>query len=618
QFRLGATPMKGWNITAELNYRLRNEFRHWDTQKIYNHDVKGEPVLYGDGTTEVYEYANSSNYMNPNVFTDYSFNIKDSNHFKIMLGFQSEQEKVMSFSARRNGVIVPYMDVIDATSGNDGGNKAVPPSVSGNRNLWATTGFFGRINYDYKERYLAEVNMRYDGTSRYRQDKRWNWFPSFSLGWNIAKEKFWENNLNVMSTFKVRGSYGELGNQNTNAWYPTYSSMGIGSANSYWLINGQKQNTAGAPALLNSMMTWESVNTVNVGLDVAFLRNRLTGSFDWFNRKTLDMIGPAPELPVTLGTAVPKENNTDLSTFGWELSLKWNDRTRSGFGYSVGFLLSDSQTKITSYPNDNYNLNIGNGGGGAGRYYKDQKMGEIWGYKTIGIAKSQAEMDAHIASLPKGGQNALGSQWAAGDIMYEDINHDGKIDYGKKTAGPNGDTGDLQIIGNNQSRYMFGIDLSADYKGFDIRAFFQGCMKRDYMPNNPTFWGVSGGTWWSLALPQHMDYFRENPTHRLGQNLDSYYPRPLMGNGKNYTSQTGYLQSAAFIRLKNIQLGYTFNNAMMNKIGVSYLRVFVSGENLWTGTKLASMFDPETVDGGYNGVAYPLQKVISFGFSVNF
>lgn len=618
QFRLVATPLKGWNITAELNYRLRNELRHWDTQKIYNHDVQGKPVLFGDGTTEVYEYANSSNYMNPNVFTDYSFDIKDAHHFKIMLGFQSEQENVTSFSAKRNGVIVPYMDVIDVTAGLDGKNNVVPPSVTGDRNQWATTGFFGRINYDYKERYLVELNMRYDGTSRYREDKRWNWFPSFSLGWNIAKEAFWEDYTHIMSTFKIRGSYGELGNQNTDYWYPTYASMGVSSANSYWLIGGKRQNTASSPALLNPRMTWESVNTTDIGLDVAFFRNRLTASFDWFNRKTLNMIGPAPELPATLGTAVPTENNTDLNTYGWDLAIKWNDRTRSGFGYSVGFILSDTQTKITSYPNDNNFLDIGNGGGKASRYYSGQKVGEIWGYETIGIAKTQAEMDAHLASLPKGGQSDLGSQWSAGDIMYRDINGDGKIGYGKKTAGADGDTGDMRIIGNSQARYTFGLDLSADYKGFDIRAFFQGCMKRDVMPNNPTFWGVSGGTWWSLALPEHMDYFRDSPTHPMGQNMDSYYPRPLMGVGKNYTSQTGYIQNAAFIRLKNLQLGYTINPSITNKIGVSYLRVYVSGENLWTGTKLASMFDPETIDGGYNGVSYPLQKVISFGFSVNF
>lgn len=243
-------------------------------------------------------------------------------------------------------------------------------------------------------------------------------------------------------------------------------------------------------------------------------------------------------------------------------------------------------------------------------------MGDIYGYETIGIAKTKEEMDAHLATLPNGGQDALGTNWDAGDIMYKDLNGDGKIDNG---ANQYNDMGDLKKIGNNTPRFQFGLDLNADYKGFDFRAFFQGVMKRDYWQGSAYFWGIgNSGLWHSTGFVEHADYFRNDPEHALGMNLDAYYPRPVFDTGKNNQTQTRYLQNAAYIRLKNIQLGYTLPATLTQKFYVSKLRFFVSGENLWTGTSLANMFDPETIAGGSdgNGNAYPLSKTISFGLSV--
>ena len=453
-----------------------------------------------------------------------------------------------------------------------------------------------------------EANLRYDGTSRFRSDNRWKLFPSFSIGWNIAQESFWSSLAEYIGTLKLRGSYGELGNQNTSSWYPTYQLMDVKASDGAWLVNGAKPNTATVPGLVSSSMTWERVNTWNIGLDFGMLNNRLTGSFDYYNRKTLDMIGPAPELPVTLGTGVPQTNNTDLNTYGFELSIAWNDRLNNGLGYGAKFLLSDSQTEITRYPNETGNLNT---------YRTGMKMGEIWGYTTVGIAKSQEEMDAYLASLPNGGQNTLGNQWGAGDIMYVDINGDGKVDGGANTLD---DHGDLSIIGNNRPRFQFGLDLNADYKGFDMRLFFQGVMKRDYFQGSYYFWGANNSIWNSTCMEPHLDYFREDADHPLGQNLDSYFPRPVFYSTRNQHTQTRYLQNAAYIRLKNIQLGYTLPNSLTDKLKISKLRFYVSGENLWTGTKLIDVFDPETIDGGWenNGNAYPLSKTISVGLSLNF
>ena len=212
-------------------------------------------------------------------------------------------------------------------------------------------GLFGRLNYNYKERYLLEVNARYDGTSRFMEDKRWNVFPSVSLGWNVARENFWAYD-HILQTFKIRASYGELGNQNTTSLYPFYTTMPVlvNDNSSTWLINGERPTIASAPDLVSSQLTWERVSSWNIGTDLAFFKNRLNINFDYFNRTTYDMVGPAPQLPVTLGTDVPRMNNADMQSYGFELEALWKDKV-GALSYSVRAVLSDSQQKVTKYPN---------------------------------------------------------------------------------------------------------------------------------------------------------------------------------------------------------------------------------------------------------------------------
>lgn len=610
QAQLILEPVKNWKTYIDFNYRIKSANRHWDSQQLYNHDVDGVPYLY-QTSSNVHEDNLKENYMNINAYTEYSYLLESGHTFKGMIGFQSEMMRKSAFGLQRDGILIGNLPSVDLTTGTDYNGGLITPAVNGEYQRWSTAGFFGRINYDFKGKYLAEVNLRYDGTSRYRQEKRWNLFPSFSAGWNIAREEFWSFWGDWVGTFKLRGSYGELGNQNTDSWYPTYQTMTVKAGNGNWLMNGVKPNTAEVPGLISSFLTWERVNSWNVGVDAGALNNRLTASFDYYTRKTMDMVGPAPELPVSLGTEVPKANNTDLKTYGFDLEIAWNDRLKNGLGYGVKFILSDTQTKITRYPNTTGRLDT---------YRSNQMMGEIWGYSTIGIAKTQEEMNNHLASLPNGGQDALGSKWEAGDIMFADLNGDGKVNNGSNTLN---DHGDLKKIGNNMPRYQFGLDLNASWKGVDFRAFFQGIMKRDYFQGSYFFWGATGNQWASTGFVQHEDYFRPNSDHVLGQNMDSYYPRPNFGSGKNLQTQTRYLQNASYIRLKNLQIGYTLPASLTNKICMGKIRLFISGENLWTGTAMSSIFDPETIDGGwksgdqYSGSVYPLSKTISLGLSVN-
>lgn len=471
-------PVRNWITHVDFNYKIDNSIRHWDSQRTYNHNVAGEPVIYNQNSN-VHEDEFKDNYLNFQLYTEYNKSIAEKHNFHIMGGFQCEQLRRTEFGLQRNGIIDPEKSEVDLTNGLSYQGVAITPNVNGARNQWQTAGFFGRINYNYAERYLAELNLRYDGTSKFRSDKMWKLFPSISLGWRISEENFMKDTKDWLSNLKLRLSYGSLGNQNIDNWYQTYQTIAYRAFTGYWLQNGQKTNTTSAPGLVSSLLTWEKVESYNVGLDFGFFNNRLTGSFDYFVRNTKNMVGKAPELPSILGTGVPVTNNTDLRTNGWELQLSWNDQLANGLHYGVTFNLSDSRTKITRYPNNPTNS--------IDTYIKGRYINEIWGYTTKGIAKSNEEMNAHLSTTD---QSTIGSNWAAGDIMYEDTNNDKQINDGARTIT---DHGDLKVIGNSTPRFLWGIDLNASWKGFDIRAFFQGVMKRD---------AWLGGSWglWNIIL----------------------------------------------------------------------------------------------------------------------
>ncbi|MFA6580176.1 MAG: TonB-dependent receptor [Paludibacter sp.] len=629
QFGVTLEPVKGWKIYGNYNFNLTENLNHVDRQKTYLHDIFGNPLLM-DGNSYVTENQNRTDYYNVNIYSEYVKSFSDHN-FKLTAGFQSEIYKYRNSGVTKYGILNPENPTLNSTSGLDLNGTAKPADVSGGYAIWSDAGYFGRLNYNYKERYLFEANLRYDGSSRFRSDKRWNWLPSASIGWNIAREAFWDNLKQYVGTFKLRGSYGVLGNQNTNNVYPTYSRLPIATGGSSWIVGGVKPNTASYPTLVSSLLTWEKIKTYDGGVDLSLLDNRLTASFDYYIRYTNDMVGPAVDLPAIYGVSqgeIPKTNNTDLKTQGFELDIAWRDHLSNGLNYSARFTLSDYQTTIIKYPNPGNIIGYQNDGMGSiyyDRFISGETYGNIWGFETAGLAKTQEEMDAHLASLPNGGQSALtlGSQknWGAGDIMYKDLNGDGKIDFGSNTLG---DPGDRKVIGNITPRFTYGLDLNADWKGFDLRVFLQGVMKRDYFNTSYMFWGIGRSIWESTVLQEHMDYFRNDPNDPFGLNLDGYYPK--LSTPENWGSgvrgidkyvQTRYLQDAAYIRLKNLTLGYTLPQHILKVAGIEKFRLYVSGENLWTGTKLGTMFDPETIDNP-TSTAYPLSRTYSVGVNINF
>lgn len=590
-------PIKDWHITVEGSLRQYNERYHWAVLPIYGYKVDNTPYLMSwnggaPGYSEAQDYRKSEDYFSTNIFSDYSKTIGD-HYFKVMAGFNAELYKPSDLTGFGTDLITSSVPQLNTAQAN-------PKAYNGISEL-AIAGFFGRVNYNYKERYMLEANLRYDGSSRFIGDKRWGLFPSFSAGWNVAREAFFEPWSNVVNALKFRGSWGQLGNNETDAWYPFYQNMPTGSANSSWLLNGIRQNTAGMPGIVSNLLTWETVESWNIGLDWGLFSNRLTGSFDYFQRYTYDMTGPAPTLPSVLGTGAPKINNADLESYGWELEISWRDRIND-FNYGARFTLSDNQRKILRYPNES---------GDLGTYYAGQILGDIWGYTTVGIAQSQEEMDAHIAH----NKPNWGSNWGAGDIMFKNLvdregETPGTVNKGSNTLS---DHGDLTIIGNNNARYNFGLTLDGSWKGLDFSIFLQGVMKRDFWLGGPYFWGASGDEWQSCCFTEHLDYWTPD-------NKGAYYPKPYFNYiTKNQEVQTRYLQSAAYCRLKNVQIGYTLPKAWTKKAAMESVRFYVSGDNVLTLTSLSSIFDPETLGGEYGfGKLYPLQRTISFGVNVNF
>ena len=602
QLALEFRPIKGWKIRLEGNYNTTNYHNHWDVLPIYYYDPDQHPIAaawsgdYAAGKSNVGEAMSKNNYYNGRFFTEYNMTLNDKHEFKFLAGLDMESNIYTNLSASQADLVTPLVPTL-----NNATNKVVGRGFSNTH--WSTMGMFGRINYAYDSRYLAEFSIRRDGSSRFIGDKTWGTFPSFALGWNIANEQFFKPLNKTVNTLKLRLTYGSLGNTNTDQLYPWFLRQPISSNSSAWLVNGERVNTSGVPGLVSPFLTWERVQSWNIGLDFGLFNNKLQGTFDYFVRTTKNMVGPAPVKPSILGATQPKENNSDMRSNGWDLEVRWRDRVGQ-VNYGIKLVLSDDYQTITNFYNPNRLLS---------QWCAGKRMGDIYGYKVEGIAQTDQQMNEWLAN----NKPSWGSDWAAGDVMYKDLNGDKKVNSGKSTYD---DMGDLTKIGNSLPRYRFGITLDANWKGFDFLIFMQGVGKRDFWDASPYSVGANTGLWQSAAFKDHLDYWRPATDTNFGPNTNAYYPRPLFGQGsKNFQTSDRYLQNAAYMRIKNIQLGYTLPAAIASKIGASRVRFYFSAENLVTFTKMNKIFDPEATGGDWGpGKLYPLQRTISFGLNLNF
>ena len=580
------TPIKGLVINADYTWNFYGKSSNQHVQNFYDYTaVPGTENYYPWTNPSSVTVTNNDDYYNAfNAFAEYTFSLKEKHNFKVMVGYNQENKhKKYHYAGRKN--------LID--SSNPSLNLAYGDmAMNGSETHWSVNGFFARINYDYKGKYLLELNGRYDGSSKFPHGDRYAFFPSASVAWRVSEEKFWEPIRGWFDNFKLRASYGSLGNQALDESrygnFPYLATYGINTKYGA-LLNGTRPVAVSVPGLVSASFTWETVNQIDFGFDASFFGGRLNTSFDWYRRNTKDMLTAGQALPAVLGTSVPQENAADMKTVGWEVSLEWNDRLSNGFGYHIKGVLSDYLASITKFSNPTKLL---------GTHYVGEKLNEIWGYVSNGLFQSDEDAKAADQSYLSGGS------WGAGDVKYEDLNNDGKIDIGKNTLD---DSGDRKIIGNSTPRYSYGITAGFDYKGFDFEMFWQGIGKRDYWLGGSQFWGFTDE--WCTPLTSSLDYWTED-------NRDAYFPRlhHYGVNGGNHQVSTRYLQNAAYLRLKNVVLGYTIPRSITEKVKISRLRVFVQGENLLTFTPLIDSYDPETL----NNMTYPINKKISVGLNLTF
>ena len=578
------TPIKGLVVNADYTW---NFYGLSSTQHVRNfYDYTAVP-----GTENYYPWTNPNSvtkannddyYSSFNAFAEYSLALAENSHnLKFMVGYNQEKKRTQYYYAGRKDLINPDNPAINQATGD--------MAINGNMGQWAVNGTFARINYDYQGRYLLELNGRYDGSSKFKKGYRYQFFPSVSLAWRVSEEKFFEGMKTWWDNLKLRGSYGSLGNQVVSGNFPYLATYGINSKYGA-LLGGKLPVAITAPGLVSASFTWETVNQIDLGFDASFLRNRLNVSFDWYRRNTKDMLVDGEALPAVLGAKVPRMNAADLKTLGWELSLEWNDRLPFGLSYHVKGVLSDYQSTITKFNNPTGLIN---------KYYVGRKLNEIWGYVSNGLFQSDEEAAAHA------NQSYLyGGKWGAGDVRYEDLNGDNKINDGDNTLGK---PGDRKVIGNSTPRFAYGITAGCEYKGFDFEMFWQGIGKRDWFPGqgSAAYWGFTNE--WQTPLTTSLDYWTT-------ENRNAFFPKLGWNNGGNRVASTRYLQSASYCRLKSITLGYTIPKAILDKVGVSRLRVYITGENLFTFTPLIKAFDPETLD----NLTYPINKKFAVGLNLTF
>lgn len=533
-----------------------------------------------------YVERSSTDKYSINVYADYNQTFNEKHNFSALLGINQEEESYAGSSISLEKMLDPYIlnpSLVEDVTANTSSNSHSEVSAR---------ALFGRIMYNYMGKYLIEADARYDGSSKFPKDSRFQFFPTVSLGWRVSDEKFMEWSREWLDNFKIRASWGRLGSQPSSE-YPYQSVFNL--VEGYFLFDGTRYPTGiSTPSLVNPNLTWEKSTTKNLGFDFTFLKNRLTFSADIFERKVTDILIPGgKDYPALIGdNDLPYENAGVLKTTGFELQAKWSDRLANGLSYSVGVALSDDKAEVVSYPSNPTNKL------GDGSLYKGYTVGDIWGYVTGGILQ-EGDFDGVGANGKPlyHGPYFKGGQAYPGYVWYKDLDNDGVITSGLNTVD---DPGDRKIIGNNAPRYRYNITANFQYKGFDLDLMFQGVGKRDYwLASTSSYWGNGAGSWETYN--------------------DSWTPErtnakfPMYGSGVGSYTQTGYLLDASYIKLKQVILGYSFPKSLISKIGVEKLRLNIAGYNLFTISDV-----PKYYDADYLSDAYPPKRTFSVGIQVGF
>jgi TonB-linked SusC/RagA family outer membrane protein len=575
-------PLKGLQIRSDFSFQLYN--RQYEKAAPQYHVVsmdltRPDPYDYL-GANNIQVDRDHNQYYVFNTYAEYQLENLENHFLKVMVGFNQEWGKNTSVNGTAYEPVSASVIDVGATTGTQ--------SINGSKTHVALRGAFYRLNYIYKDKYLFEANGRYDGTSRFPKKDRFGFFPSFSAAWRISNEGFMTGISHIFDDIKIRASYGTLGNQLLGSnYYPYIPSMNVTTTN-FPLSSGVIPVVL-MPGMVSPSLSWETVVSQNLGLDLTLIDQKLNASFDIYTRETKNML-MRKDYPDILGASAPNENSADLMTKGWEFSLKWRDRVNNDLSYDLAFSIADWQAEITKYDNPS---------GALSEYYVGQKLGEIWGYQTVGFINTEEQ----LANLPD--QSRLGDGWRLGDLEFADLNNDGIISPGSNTLD---DPGDRIIIGNNNPRYSFGLNAGIRYKDFSLAAFFQGIGKRDYYPSTGNW------TWFFPWKSYNVDksWIEDSWTP---DNPDAYWPDPQIDD-KNFAPQTKYLQNAAYVRVKSLTLSYDLPVKLTEKVGLNSAKIYTTGQNLWEFSKIRQPLDPEYVYSG--SIDYPLLRTYSVGLIINF
>lgn len=614
--------LKGLTADVDYTFSSTNEHLHKTGGSVKAYDFwsfNGSNLEYKSYTNSIYNYVNYYSGWNSintgRAFATYSKNINDHS-FKLIAGSDIEMYNFNSQSSQRNNLLDPNRGEISLATGNQ--------FVDGSAKHWSTLGFFGRVNYSYKQNFLLEVNGRFDGSSQFPVDQLWGFFPSMSAGYILSNNPIMKSANKFLDFLKIRASYGSVGNQAVggNRFLATMNSLSSG-----WLLPGVIATTMSNPQALSPTLTWEKVSTLNYGLDARFLQGKIVLSFDLYQRNTLDMISPGVTLPSSFGSPAPVRNFGELTGRGFELSLDYNHSFLNGLRVNLGATLADGKERITKFSNKtraipNQISSFNNS------YYEGMYIGDIWGYETDRLFQQDdfSGVDAngkyiYKAGIPSQSKLESGSfSFGPGDVKYKDLNGDGTVYNGTNTID---DPGDMKIIGNSTPRYNYGIRLGLDWEGIDFGMFLQGVGKRQLWGSGKfVFPGTDNSLFGAAWFDYQADYWKND-------NTNAFYPRPTNNAGNwNYLPQTRYLLNMAYLRVKNLTLGYTVPKNITSKAHIQNARIYLSGENILTFDHLKKIaLDPEMdytraqISSGSVagfGAVYPYRITLSFGVQVTF
>ncbi len=575
------TPVKGLTIDASYTYNAwdRRIEHHLTDRDLYRFTENG-PVLLRAGVVRTYirRYNYRNDFRTSDITARYDFKV-DKLDASVMLGASQEYNKYDNDYYLKYDLVDESLTALDAAS--------TVGRISGNYNEWAMRSYFGRINLVWDEKYMLEANLRSDGSSRFAPNKRWGYFPSVSAGWRISQEKFMEDYSDWLSSLKLRVSYGSLGN---NAASNNYMYQSLYAATNYVLGNsitgGLSQTT-----LSNTQLTWESTYVTNVGIDYGFFNNRLSGSFEWFNRDTKGILISLP-VPLEHGTAtVPNQNAGEVNNRGIDFEINWNDQIDK-VSYSVGFNMGFVSNKVTKFQGDVASIS------GVRKIQEGKPINQYYVLEVDRIVRDQSDLD-YVQSLVDKNPNyfATYQRPALGDFLYRDANNDGNLDADDR----------VEIGHGDMPRLTFGANLGVSWNNFDFSMLLQGVGDYKVYYNNQAFRFT---TVLGQSLIKDITDQAWTPENPYG----SKYPiLRNSANSKNNVASDAFIHNAAYLRCKNIQLGYTVPSAISQKFFVQNLKIYTSIDNLFTITSFPGL-DPEIAA----TVGYPAVRQYSIGLNVSF